>query len=281
MIRQRLEKLDRFSRGLAERVLYRLGWHPKTVVADLVWNRLDEDTTENLRAILEDFTDEHARVRYGAENPVEDEHLRRVERYFHAWRVDRLMRLMGPRLAASRVLDVGDVDGMVLKHLGKKGIGFNLALDAIRRIEQNGIEACQGDGHKLPFDDGEFDYVLCFETLEHVESPHQVLLELARVCKSDGRVFVSIPWAPHTFIHPRDPDRARGSTHIFEFCKRDFDAIVSHSPLRTVSYDVCWILGKPRTMIQRLFLILHFRRHIVAWTFRGFQFFELALRDQR
>ena len=42
------------------------------------------------------------------------------------------------------------------------------------------------DGQRLPFEDASFDLVYCKQVLEHVESPHELLREVARVLKPDG-----------------------------------------------------------------------------------------------
>jgi SAM-dependent methyltransferase len=243
------------------------------VIGELVWNRRDE--LPELAPELERFTDDDARRHFGAEEPLESEHLRRVVRLFHAWRVHVLRVRIGDRLPDAQLLDVGDTDGLILRNLGKTGIGFNLSQAALENIRAHDVEAVGGDGHGLPFPDGSFDGVLCFETLEHVESPHQVLTELARVCRPDGRVFVTIPWVPRTTFHPRDAAIPRGYQHICELARDDFHALVSHSPLEVVWEDVFWVLGRPRTLEQRLFLATH-RGHIVGGAFRGFQFYELA-----
>jgi len=247
------------------------GW-----AADLIWNRLRDSNDEGFAKLVEQFSDDQARVHFGDHDPMEHELYRRAVRYFHAWIVQTLKARMGDTLLPATVVDVGDSDGMILKHLGKTGIGFNLSPDAIRNIEKNGIEAKLGDAQVLPFDDGEFDYVLCFETLEHVENPHHVLQELARICHDDGRIFLSIPWVPRTFIHPRDTNFPRGQMHIFEFCRKDFLSLCSHVPLTLKWSDVCWLFGRPTTLSQRLLLSMHLGDHIVCGVFRGFQFFELA-----
>jgi 2-polyprenyl-3-methyl-5-hydroxy-6-metoxy-1,4-benzoquinol methylase len=246
----------------------------RRVVAELIWNRLDEQP--ELKPHVEAFSDEQARVHFGEDEPLDSEHWRRGVRLFHAWRVHVLRERIGARLAEAKLVDVGDTDGLILKHLGKSGVGFNLSDAALRNIRANKVEAVGGDaGEGLPFADGEFDYVLCFETLEHVESPHQVLTELARVTAPDGRLFISIPWVPVTAFHSRDPSVQRGYQHICELAHDDFHALVTHTPLRVVWEDVCWIIGKPRTLEQRLFLRMS-RGVTVEGSFRGFQFFELA-----
>jgi SAM-dependent methyltransferase len=45
----------------------------------------------------------------------------------------------------------------------------------------------------LPFSDGGFDLVTCFETIEHVRSPELAARELGRVLKRAGMAFVSSP----------------------------------------------------------------------------------------
>lgn len=267
------KKVSRYAKSLA-RLLVFGSRSDGTIVGELIWNRVSEEP--HLLSLFEEITDEQARVHFGEEELVEEDHLRRVVRYFHAWRVYTLRQRIGARLADAKILDVGDTDGLLLKYLGKTGVGFNLSPAVIRNIESNGIEARLGDGHGLPFEENTFDYVFCFETLEHVESQHQVLMELARICKPRGRIFISIPWVPRTFIHPRNPAYRRGAMHIFELCRDDFAALVSHTPLQIAWEDICEIIGEPLTMYQRLFLLYHRNHHIVGNTFRRFQFFELA-----
>jgi SAM-dependent methyltransferase len=55
-----------------------------------------------------------------------------------------------------------------------------------------------GDARRLPFGDGTFDTVASFEVLEHIDSPEQVMSEMARVTKPGGRVLLTVPFAaPH------------------------------------------------------------------------------------
>lgn len=41
----------------------------------------------------------------------------------------------------------------------------------------------QADGENLPFEDNEFDYVVCTHVLEHVENPERFISEMCRVAK--------------------------------------------------------------------------------------------------
>lgn len=249
---------------------------PSVVVAELIENRVRQEP--HLAALYDSISDEQARFHFGSEEPLEHAHFRNGVRYFHAWRVHTLRQRIGARLAEARMLDVGDTDGRMLKDLGKPGLGFNLNAAAVEKIRSNGIEAQLGDGQQLPFDDGHFDYVLCFETLEHVENPVQLLDELGRVCAPAGRVFISIPWVPRTFIHSRDPGINRGYGHIFEFSRADFGALLTHTQLRIAWEDVCDLIGPPSRLIHRGLLAATARSHLLGGMFRRFQFFELARR---
>ena len=46
----------------------------------------------------------------------------------------------------------------------------------------------QGDVYALPFDDGGFDIVSCRFAFHHFETPERAFAEMARVCKSGGRL---------------------------------------------------------------------------------------------
>lgn len=247
-------------------------------VTSLIRNQLDDHP--DLREWYELMTDEQSRVHEGEPHALEHAHFRESIRYFHAWRIEQLRSRLGASLADARTLDVGDTDGLMLKHLGKDGVGFNLSEVAVENIRSNGIEAVLGDGERMPFEDGAFDVTLCFETLEHVPNPQQLLEELARVTRRDGRVFISIPWVPRTFIHERDRSQPLGHQHVIELCREDFGAVVSHTPLEITYEAVCELFGRPHSARERAIKLLARREHIVAGVFARFQFFELRHRER-
>ena len=49
------------------------------------------------------------------------------------------------------------------------------------------------DAHSLGFKDSVFDRIVCFEVLEHLQSPFQAMKEFRRVLKNNGEIIVSIP----------------------------------------------------------------------------------------
>ena len=59
----------------------------------------------------------------------------------------------------------------------------------------------QADGENLPFEDKEFDYVICNQVLEHVENPESFLNELSRVGKAG---FIETPSLIGEYLFPKE-----------------------------------------------------------------------------
>jgi SAM-dependent methyltransferase len=51
------------------------------------------------------------------------------------------------------------------------------------------------DGKTLPFDDGKFDAVVAFEVFEHVFNIDEMLTELRRTLKPNGKIILTMPFA--------------------------------------------------------------------------------------
>jgi len=85
------------------------------------------------------------------------------------------------------------------------------------------------NGLPLPFRDGEFDAVLCFETVEHMPEPAAFVKELARVVKPGGRLLLTTPnilWEPgHWFVaifnlhHSEGPHRFLTRHHVLQMAR--------------------------------------------------------------
>lgn len=61
-------------------------------------------------------------------------------------------------------------------------------------------EFIQADGENLPFQDKEFDYVICNQVLEHVENPETFLKEQMRVAK---RGYLEVPSLIGEYLFPK------------------------------------------------------------------------------
>lgn len=61
--------------------------------------------------------------------------------------------------------------------------------------------------HEIPYGDGHFDAVICNAVLEHVENPHAVMAEFARVLRPDGILYLCVPFMQPEHLDPTDFQR--------------------------------------------------------------------------
>jgi ubiquinone/menaquinone biosynthesis C-methylase UbiE len=88
---------------------------------------------------------------------------------------------------AARELDVNEVVGIDIDNKVNSIANIRMTLEGY-------MECCfTGAAEYLPFKDNYFDYVHCFTVLEHVQNIHMSLLEMIRVVKKDGYIFIQAP----------------------------------------------------------------------------------------
>ncbi len=94
-----------------------------------------------------------------------------------------------------RLLDVGCGGGFLSEDFAAIGLsvtGIDPSPSAIEAARAHGeagrlaIDYRVGRGDALPFDDGSFTLVSCCDTLEHVDDPDRIIMEIARVLKPGG-----------------------------------------------------------------------------------------------
>lgn len=97
--------------------------------------------------------------------------------------------------SGKRVLDLGCAGGFMAEALAARGAhvtGIDPAAQAIEaarahaRVMGHDIRYDVGVGESLPYDDAEFDAVVCVDVLEHVHDLPRVLAEVGRVLTPDG-----------------------------------------------------------------------------------------------
>lgn len=86
------------------------------------------------------------------------------------------------------------------------------------------------DGGRLPFDDASFDTVLNIQVLEHTPEPAELVKEMARVLKADGRLILSAPFQFR--LHEEPHDYFRYSPHgLRSLCRAAGLEIVEVHPM--------------------------------------------------
>jgi len=96
-----------------------------------------------------------------------------------------------------RVLDIGAGWGAETAALREKGyspIGITFGQENIRQAKEKfSVDLLEMDMHVLQFPDGFFDAAFSIQTFEHTFAPWLHILELRRVLRDGGRVFLDLP----------------------------------------------------------------------------------------
>lgn len=119
-------------------------------------------------------------------------------------RLAGIMELMtqAPLKRGDKVLDIGLGRGQLSLWLSKKGLnvtGTGLELKSydigFPALQEAGIQIVQCGADKMPFETGTFDAVVMSHVLEHCPNVQLTLVEVRRVLKNGGHLFVFVP--PH------------------------------------------------------------------------------------
>lgn len=102
----------------------------------------------------------------------------------------------------------------------RRVVGIDRDAGAVLNARERAGEVAEfllGDLRTLPFEEGSFDLVACFEAIEHVVEQDAVLDELRRVLRQDGILLISspnretfMPGNPH-HVHEYTPDELRAA----------------------------------------------------------------------
>ena len=98
------------------------------------------------------------------------------------------------QLPRGRLLDVPAGEGALAVRLREMGFQISCCdlYPQIFKVPDIQIEYGNMD-KSLPYQDGEFEYVVCVEGLEHIENPANAVREFARVLLAGGQLIISVP----------------------------------------------------------------------------------------
>ncbi len=148
-----------------------------------------------------------------------------------------------------RVLDVGCGAGQVAKAVKRARRDLDVfgcdishsALEAASTPTPEGVDFRLSTAERVPFADGELEFVWIFDVLEHVDSPETVLREVRRVLKPGGGFHIVLPLEgqPCTLYRlvgcgTRWTAKVRHGGHIQIFSARRFEAMAAECGLPVV-----------------------------------------------
>jgi 2-polyprenyl-6-hydroxyphenyl methylase/3-demethylubiquinone-9 3-methyltransferase len=150
-------------------------------------------------------------------------------------------------LSPGRVLDVGCHGGrftqeVVTRYPSSRISGIDMSQHAIRYAKKRNpkVDFRVARAESLPYKNGSFDLVTCFEVLEHVEDPVQVVGEMRRVLSPQGYIMMLVPsenWLFRLvwFFWTRfGPGRVWHHTHVQKFHHETLDTLLSKNGFRII-----------------------------------------------
>ena len=133
-----------------------------------------------------------------------------------------------------KVLDAACGEGYgtaLLSTAASSATGVDISEKAVEharaRYPSERLEFLVSDCLELPFDDDEFDCVVSFETLEHLDDHQGLLTEFRRVLKPGGFLLLS---SPDKAVYS-DQQQNRNEFHVRELYRDEFEALLqAHFP---------------------------------------------------
>lgn len=143
-----------------------------------------------------------------------------------------------------KILVVGcrlGVEMMALQEnlLGAYVAGVDIVPDFVEYAKDCGLNAQVADMHALPFEDKEFDWVLCVGTLEHAYNVERASRELQRVCKD---------WLYVTADLENEEDSKNPSNFAFSPDPEEWRALFAYFDLMEAKEEgngICFLFRRP------------------------------------
>ena len=150
----------------------------------------------------------------------------------------------------TRILDLGCGDGALLSHLHKTRnvTGYGLEIDHTNIIKciVKGVQVIQtnlDEGITEFFDENSFDYVVMTQTLQAIQHPEKLLIQMMRIGKEGIVTFpnmafwknrIQLALAGHMPITRTLPDNWHDTPNIHLCSLRDFEALCNTNSIKII-----------------------------------------------
>lgn len=143
----------------------------------------------------------------------------------------------------SLVLDVGcgtGINTVKLKNKTKNIIGLDVK-NFIKNEHKDSFKFVKGDGKKIPFKQNYFDFVTCWDVIEHIKEDSLFLREIFRVLKPGGLLLLSTPnrnrlsnrlirlfkKIKYPYYLGSNPDGVGDIVHIREYTEKELERLIA------------------------------------------------------
>lgn len=126
--------------------------------------------------------------------------------------------------ASSSLLDIGCGSSPIISHYPEAvGIDINEEKLAFIKDKYPSITVKAMSADLLMFGNGNFDYVLAIEVLEHLPKPEKAIAEIARVLKPGGRAVIATPDYRRKHWLLAEKFTPAGEQHISKFTRKSLE----------------------------------------------------------
>ncbi len=159
----------------------------------------------------------------------------------------------------SLILDAGCGIGNILFSLNSNGFNSNKLYgidieEKLVKIAKESISSSNflsGTIQSIPFKDTVFDYIACYDLLEHVPDPKKAIHEISRVLKKDGYIYMTVAdgYSINDILFRLGGNILRGrSSHIQRFRKDTVLKLLELNGFRVIEIEnirACFLVYLP------------------------------------
>jgi SAM-dependent methyltransferase len=145
-------------------------------------------------------------------------------------------------------------------------------------IEKAPTVTLVGDAHRLPFEDGSIDGLICQAVIEHVKNPQKVVDEAQRVLKPGGVLYLEVPFLQGFHADPYDFQRY--TLEGLRVLTHQFDERVSGVSVGPVC-ALIWLLRDGLSSCFTNSYLYFFSRFTLGWLLSPFRYLDFLVRHNR